>query len=255
MKLSHKDAGRGSGHVRFQVQFKIGKLKRKDSMTKQKMISTLVCGMLGCLCFGGGDWLMIYGDTSFHADAVSWITNGAAEIPIWRQNLAMALAFPGIILYGVALFSVQNYITDEKRRKVYHYLNAFGLTPWLALHLFYIMILVLFAQLNGGAEMTEAARICGELYSALSWVVIASEAFMLPVFVYWFYLQIRGFTAFPKPFAFTNVLIFFGLLKGATMLMPDNAFRLAFTNGLMSESMIIWFAIILIFEIRREKKQ
>jgi hypothetical protein len=39
------------------------------------------------------------------------------------------------------------------------------------------------------------------------------------------------------------------------MLMPDNAFRLAFTNGLMSESMIIWFAIILIFEIRREKKQ
>ncbi len=62
------------------------------------------------------------------------------------------------------------------------------------------------------------------------------------------------FTAFPKPFAFTNVLIFFGLLKGVTMLMPDNAFRLAFTNGLMSESMIIWFAIILIFEIRRDRK-
>ena len=179
-----------------------------------------------------------------------------SEIPLWRQDLAMALAFPGIILYGVALFSVQNYITDEKRRKVYHYLNTFGLTPWLALHLFYIMILVLFAQLNsGGTEMTEAMRICGELFSALSWIVIASEAFMLPVFVYWFYLQIRGFTTFPKAFAFTNVLIIFGLLKGVTMHMPDNAFRLSFTNGLMSESMIIWFAIILIFEIRREKKQ
>ena len=224
-------------------------------MTKRKTILALICGMLGCLCFGGGDWLMIYGDTGIHADAVSWLTNGASEIPLWRQDLAMVLAFPGIILCGIALFSVQNYITDEKRRKIYHYLNAFGLTPWLALHLFYIMILVLFAQLNsGGAEMAEAMRVCSELYSALSWVVVASEAFMLPVFVYWFYLQIRGFTAFPKPFAFTNVLIFFGLLKGATMLMPDNAFRLAFTNGLMSESMIIWFAIILIFEIRREKK-
>ena len=33
-------------------------------MQKSKhMTLALLCGMLGCLCFGGDDWLMIYGDT------------------------------------------------------------------------------------------------------------------------------------------------------------------------------------------------
>ena len=32
--------------------------------------------------------------------------------------------------------------------------------------------------------------------------------------------------------------------------MPESAFRLGFTNGLMSESMVIWFIIILIIELK-----
>ncbi len=35
--------------------------------------------------------------------------------------------------------------------------------------------------------------------------------------------------------------------------MPESAFRLGFTNGLMSESMVIWFAVTLIMEIRIKK--
>ena len=79
----------------------------------------------------------------------------------------------------------------------------------------------------------------------------ASEALMLPVFLYWFWLQIRGETVFPKGMAFTNVLILFALLKALSLLMPVSAFRLGFTNGLMSESMILWFGIMLAWERRR----
>ena len=95
-------------------------------MTKRKMMIAVVCGMVGCLCFGAGDWLMMYGAADYDTRYPSWLTSGVAQIPQWRFMLAMALAFPGIILYGIALFAVQNYITDEKHRKVYHYLNAFG---------------------------------------------------------------------------------------------------------------------------------
>ena len=59
------------------------------------------------------------------------------------------------------------------------------------------------------------------------------------------HLQIRGKTVFPRWMAFTNVLVIFALLKGISLLMPVSAFRLGFTNGLMSESMVIWFGIIL----------
>ena len=216
----------------------------------KKMKAALLCGMLGCLCYGAGDWLMIYGDPA-HEGALFWLTAGTAAIPQARYNLAMALAFPGIVLYGIALFAVQGYIIGEKRRKVYHGLNVLGLTPWIALHLFYVMILTLFSWMNGNSYAAEALPVCEGLFAQLSWLVPVSEAVMLPVFLYWFFLQISGNTVFPKWMAFTSVLVFYALLRGLTMAMPAGAFRLAFENGLMSESMLLWFGCMLLREAGR----
>ena len=218
---------------------------------KRKISLALLCGLLGCFCYGGGDWLMLYGDPGY-TGTLSWLTKGAAQIPQWRYSLAMALAFPGIVLYGIALFSVQDFIRSEKHRRVYHALNAFGLTPWMALHLFYIMILSLFAYLNGTGDTQAAVTICEALFARLSWVIPASGAMMLPVFVYWFYLQITGKTEFPRAFAFTNVLLIFAVLKMIQLALPVSAFRIGFTNGLMSESMLLWFGAMLLY-LRREK--
>ena len=210
-------------------------------LTKKQL--NLILGLLGCLCFGGGDWLMMYADPAFEGN-LEWLTIGTAAIPQWRYNLAMLLAFPGVILYGAALFAVQEYITDEKKKKVYRYLNAFGLTPWIALHLIYVVILSLFAWLNSNGFSDDALLICESLFTNFAWLIPVSEGIMLPVFIYWFYVQITGNTVFKKGMAFTNVLLIFGILKVISMLMPQSAFRIAFTNGLMSESMIIWFLFV-----------
>ena len=212
--------------------------------TKPKIkLWTLISGVLGCFCFGGGDWLMMYGDPTF-AGKLKWLTIGTAAIPQWRYILAMTLAFPGIILYGAALFGVQEYITDEKKKRIYHYLNAFGLTPWITLHLIYVVILSLFAWLNNNGFSDDALLICESLFDIFSWLIPVCEGLMLPVFLYWFYLQITGNTIFKKGMAFTNVLVIFGILKGISVMMPESGFKLGFTNGLMSESMIIWFLLI-----------
>ena len=211
---------------------------------KTKNIPALICGVLGCLCYGGGDWLMMYGDPA-HTGKLAWLTTGTAQIPQWRYVFAMALAFPGIILYGIALFAVQDYIRQEKHKRIYHYLNAFGLTPWIALHLIYVLILSLFTWLNSNGFSQDSITICESLFANFSWLVPVSEILMLSVFLYWFYLQITSKTVFKKGMAFTNVLVIFAALKTIASFMPVSAFRLGFTNGLMSESMIIWFVLIL----------
>ena len=217
---------------------------------KKHMKAALLCGILGCLCYGGGDWLMMHGNPAYRG-TLSWLTEGVATIPQWRYNLAMALAFPGIILYGIALFAVEGYIKEEKHRRIYHWLNAFGLTPWIALHLFYIMILTLFAWMHRNGYAAEALPVCEGLFHQLAWLVPVSEGMMLPVFLYWFYLQMTRKTFFPRWMAFTNVLVIYAAMKGVSLLMPVSAFRLGFTNGLMSESMILWFGFMLIWERRR----
>lgn len=32
---------------------------------KKHMKAALLCGILGCLCYGGGDWLMMYGNPAY----------------------------------------------------------------------------------------------------------------------------------------------------------------------------------------------
>ncbi len=141
-------------------------------------------------------------------------------------------------------FTLKANIWYEKKKKVYHYLNAFGLTPWIALHLIYVVILSLFAWLNNNGFSKDALLICESLFDNYSWLIPVCEGLMLPVFLYWFYVQITGNTIFKKGMAFTNVLVIFGILKGISMMMPESGFRLGFTNGLMSEIMIIWFLLV-----------
>lgn len=218
-------------------------LSHRTVIHRKSLAIAMICGILGCLCYGGGDWLMLYGDATTDA-SLFWLTDGVIAIAPWRNALAMVLAFPGIILYGVALFYLQRFITNERERSIYHYLNAFGLTPWLALHLFYIMILYVYAWMNTNGYAEVATATCEALYAHLSWVVMLSEVLMLPVFLYWAYLVARGRTSLPRMLAAGNVLVFYVILKALSGHITDGAFRLGFTNGLMSESMVFFFLLI-----------
>ena len=68
---------------------------------------------------------MMYADPTFEGN-IKWLTLGTAAIPQWRYNLAMLLAFPGVILYGAALFAVQE---DIKYMKEFFLDTLFGKYP------------------------------------------------------------------------------------------------------------------------------
>ena len=141
-----------------------------------------------------------------------------------------------------------------KGEKIYHYLNAFGLTPWMCLHLFYIMILYLYTWMRGHGYADAALPACEALFDHLSWVIIVSEAVMLPVFLYWFYVVVRGKATLPRWMAAGIVLVFYCILYVIKSVLPDTAFRLGFTNGLMSESMIFFFILIWILGSKTAEK-
>lgn len=219
------------------------------TISRTKLLASLLCGILGCICYGAGDWLMIYGDTAY-AGTLYWLTEGTAQITPWRNSLAMLLAFPGILFYGTALFALCHCFKQGVYRTIYHYLTAFGLTPWLCLHLFYVMILFLFAWMRSNGYEASALPAAEALFHHLSWIVLVSEAMMLPPFLYLFYLVISNRSIFPRGMAFFNPLILYAILYLGKSAMPDGAFRIGFTNGLMSESMFLWFAGIALYSIR-----
>lgn len=210
----------------------------------RKLRAALVCGMLGCIFMGSGDWLMMYGDTTYHG-TVYWLTEGVAQIPPWRNALAMFLAFPGILFYGIALFAIAAFLKGEKQKAVYRGLTAFGMTPWLCIHLYVVMILYAFAWMNANGYETAALPVAEALYSQYLWALMLGEGIMVLPFLYWAWLLARGSSVFPRWMGLSNPLVYYVVLKAAASFLPDSGFRLAFSNGLMSESMLIWFASLL----------
>ena len=83
-------------------------MRMMKSKTKPWALSA---GLLGCFCFGGGDWLMMYGNPTFEGK-LKWLTIGTAAIPQWRQGaeneeLSNKSTFKGIkseltVKYGVS---------------------------------------------------------------------------------------------------------------------------------------------------------
>lgn len=224
---------------------------KNETAKRKKMIAALICGMLGCVFMCSGDWLMMYGDTAYHGN-VYWLTEGTAQIPAWRNLLSMLVAFPAVILYGIGLFNIEKFIKTQKQTKIYHYLTALGMTPWLLIHLYVVAVLHVFAVMTQNGY-DGALAVAEALHDQFVFVFFIGEAIMVLPFLYWFCLQISGKTVFPKWTAFTNVIVIYGILLIATELLPDSPFRIGFTNGLMSESMFIWFGIMLVWTIKREK--
>lgn len=218
--------------------------------SRRRITAALLCGVLGCICMGGADWLMIYGDTAYHGN-VYWLTEGAAQIAPWRNALSMLLAFPGIIFYGIALFAAASFLRSGRQRRVYRCLTAFGMMPWLCVHLYVVMILYAFAWMRSSGSEAAALAAAEALYAQYLWVVLVSELMMVLPFLYWAYLLFRGGSVFPRWMAMCSPLVFYAVLRLAAMRMPDSAFRLAFTNGLMSESMAVWFGVLLAWTVRK----
>ena len=213
---------------------------------KQKSMITLIIGIAGCIFMAASDWLMIYGDTSFEGN-LAWLTIGTAGISPTRNAVALLMAFPAVIFYSIALFGLKKLIKNEKNRKIYSGLTAVGMTPWLAIHLFYVMILYLFGWLMTGGHYDIAYKACEALFDQFMWIIPLGEVFMLLPFIYWFIIDLKNKTVFPKIMAINNPLIIYVVLKAVTYILPDKPFRLAFINGLMSESMAIWFVVFIIF--------
>ncbi|MCM1495551.1 MAG: hypothetical protein NC089_07095 [Bacteroides sp.] len=218
---------------------------KQEAVQRKKIIVALLCGMAGCVCMCSGDWLMMYGDTTYYGE-IYWLTEGVAQISAGRNLLSMLVAFPAVILYGIGLFAVEEFIKTPKQKKVYHYLTAIGMLPWLCIHLYVVMVLYTFAMMSqNGYE--HALPVAESLYTQFSPVVLIGEAVMVLPFLYWFYLQIARKTVFPRIMAFTNVLIIYGVLRLVKSFLPDVPFRIGFANGLMSESMFLWFGILLVW--------
>ena len=224
----------------------------EKKISNKKLSIMFAVGILGCILMAVSDWLMIWGNTAFEGN-LAWLTLGAAKIPEWRNALAMGFAFPAVIFYAAGLLNMSYLIKNHKDKMIYSALTAIGFTPWLCIHLLYTMILFTFSFIYNKINVEMSYEVCEAMFNHFTFVVMLGQIIMLLPFIYLFVITLQKKTIFPKWMCINNPLLIYVVLKAITMLLPDNAFRLAFTNGLMSEAMLIWFIFYIVFLPRYRK--
>ena len=213
-----------------------------DNFLAKKTVILMICGLVGCVCMGASDWLMIFGDATYEGE-LAWLTVGVSQMEPWRTSVALFFAFPAVVFYAIGLFGIKNFISDEVAKRRYSALTVVGMTPWLCLHLFYVMILFLFGWMTAQGHADLAFSACEALFAQFSWIVIVGEIFMGAPFIYLLVITAQEKTVFPRWMLLNNPIIIMVVLKFVAVSMGTTAFGLAFTNGLMSESMFVWFAV------------
>ena len=223
----------------------------EQRISRQTMVLYLLCGFAGCLLMASSDWLMIYGNTAAQG-ALPWLTEGVALVPPWRNTLALALAFPAVVCYLIALLGVRYFLRERSARKLYVSLTSLGMTPWLCLHLFYTMIFFLFGWLRSQGEPDLAFSACEAIVSHFSWLIPVADVLMVLPFLYLLFAFITNRSHYSRCMALNNPLVIFVVLKLISGFLPNVPARLAFINGLMSESMLVWFIVFLVAQFGKK---
>ncbi|ORX66229.1 hypothetical protein BCR32DRAFT_297631 [Anaeromyces robustus] len=212
-----------------------------------------IFGVLGGLAYVTADWLVFYGDAGIISQKYDILSKGIAETAPWRFNVSMVLSFISAVLLGIALFSEEIYISNNKHRKIFHYLNVFNLTTWSTLHIFLCTVFYTYRYMMNEGYQEIAINVIEAIGSQFMWTVLVCYLFIYPLFVYYFWLVVTGRTYLNRSMALSNVMLISIMLGFIVKLLPRNAFTIALNGSKGNLGLLIHFIILYIYSISSSK--
>lgn len=206
-----------------------------------------IAGLIGCLCFGAGDWLLGYVDpASAGEDLFYFIRAGhGADYNTARAAVTMALAMAGMPFYLSGMVHLADIAPDDKTKgRLQH---AFGLCAvgWLSIH-FLVAVNVLvysWASQHAGAETADA--VSNFLGNALLPCLCLAYAFAGIPLILLLLCILRGKTALEKREIIFTPLIGTALIGIGAGLLPASAFSYGLYTFCMNGGMLVWFLYLL----------
>ena len=226
----------------------------REKVLNYKFIALmLLLGAIGCICFGVGDYFLVYGNTEATAD-LYFMTVCTSTMPELANNNALLLMIPGFLFVLAALLTLSTTIKDSSDVHIYHFLMGVGLTAYTLSQFIYSMILYLYSYLNTNAIIQEVEDLIVNIYGHYETVLmICLIALAIPL-IFWFYLVITDRTKLPQILALVNPVIIYGILSGVKYFIPVSPLKLGFTKAMVPEAFLIFFILLALWSALKNKK-
>lgn len=214
-------------------------------MTLQKKYYIL--GLVGCLCFGIGDWLLGYVNPApVEGNVFYFIRAGhGADYNTLKVGITLVLAVFGIFFLFSGFMHIMDIAKDERTKRLLGY--AFGLCSigWIMLHLLVSFNVLVFseAEKNGGRVL--AVVLSGRLGSTGIAVEKCASLFAVGAGIILAAAILFGNTCLKKRSVFFSPIIQMVVFITVSQVLPTSAFSYGIYTFNMNAAMMVWFAYLL----------
>lgn len=212
----------------------------------------IIFGIIGCLCFGIGDWLLGYvAPAPIEGDVFYFIRVGhGAEYNLSKAAFTLALAMAGMCFLHPGFVHISDIAKDEKTKRSLGY--AFGLCSvgWLTLHILVSVNVLAFAQAekSGGREL--AVTLSGSLGNAGMAALCCAGLFISVPLIMLCVDILRRKTYMERAEVFFTPLIPMAVILIAARILPQSPFSYGLYTFCMNGGMLVWLMYLFVMNRR-----
>lgn len=214
---------------------------------KRKTKLTLLCGLLGCMCFGVGDWLLGYVDpTPIGENIFYFISAGhGAGYDAWKIVVTLVMAMVGMCFLIPGMVSIADVAQKSGERSLLRYLFMLCAVGWIVIHFAVAVNVLVFslAERTGGREL--AVTLSHGLDSACLLFLYCAYVFVAAALIMLIILILCGKTCLKRTAALFTPIIPMGILAVASGLLPISPFAYGLYTFCMNGGLFVWFAYLL----------
>ncbi|MBQ8161840.1 MAG: hypothetical protein IJ083_14005 [Clostridia bacterium] len=205
-----------------------------------------LCGIIGAVCFGIGDWLLGYVDPGIVSESLSVIKSGHGEgydlIKITITLLLGAIGVPFLMLGSVKMADL---VSDDRKKKAFRFWMALLPVGWLIIHFTVSFSICVYAWgvQHGMGEMAE--QLAADIQHMLRPAQVVSYLFAgIPLVLLIVYV-LRGKTSLKTRSQLFTPVLWMALLAGVKFFLPATPLSNGIDTFCMNAGLIIWFGYLL----------
>ena len=206
-----------------------------------------VQGIIGCILFGIGDWLLGFVDPGeIKEDVFYFLSAGhGAGYPDWKIKATLALAVVGVMFLQQGFVHISDLMKEEKDKAGAARVFTFLTYAWLIIHFAVTIIVFVYSYTSRTVTYEQAVLLSNALDKIFDPCILIAYLILVISLMDLVIVIARGRTVLKRTDAFLTPLTWIVLIGAVSMILPNSPFSKGLYTFCMNGGMIIWFTTML----------
>ena len=212
-----------------------------------------VQGIVGCVLFGVGDWLLGFVDPEeVQEDVFYFISAGhGAGYPDWKIMVTMGCAIIGVLFLWQGFVHISDLMIEERDKAGAARVFTFMTYSWLIIHFVVTIMVFIYSYSCRTIGNDQAVMITNGLDKVMNPCIFIAYLIFGIALVDLVIVIARGKTKLKRSDAFITPLTWILIIGAVSMVLPASPFSKGLYTFCMNGGMIVWFIRLIL--LREEK--